>query len=231
MGRAKDWCDKSKVNFSRFFPFSNPSHNLRLHTETTAQQFVRRVRGRGVNFEINSKTIYRIIHHFWVEDIFFKYFFLLLFCTTNFGGETFFQSIILIFNCIPFFIPLFIMYSDINFLVFYNLANDMNILSFWCVHFLVIDIYKTGWFLGQISIKYLRIWMGSEMLVAEGWLWLKSIIKTGAKQMAKFWGFILLREDWAVTFDKWSITWTRQFWNEWEECITIACKLLQRPKT
>ena len=95
-------------------------------------------------------------------------------------------------------------------------------------------VHKTGWFLGQISIKYLRIWMGSEMLVAEGWLWLKSIIKTGAKQMAKFWGFILLREDWAVTFDKWSITWTRQFWNEWEEYLlvvlvhttTIACWLL-----
>ena len=83
-------------------------------------------------------------------------------------------------------------------------------------------VHKTGWFLGQISIKYLRIWMGSEMLVAEGWLWLKSIIKTGAKQMAKFWGFILLREDWAVTFDKWSITWTRQFWNEWEEYLLVV---------
>ena len=93
--------------------------------------------------------------------------------------------------------------------------------------------YRTAWFLGQISIKYLRIWMGSEMLVAEGWLWLKSIIKTGAKQMAKFWGFILLREDWAVTFDKWSITWTRQFWNERRIQYTIACcvvLILERPK-
>ena len=231
MGRAKDWCDKSKVNFSRFSPFSNPSHNLRLHTETTAQQFVRRVRGRGVNFEINSKTIYRIIHHFWVEDIFFKYFFCFFFVLPILVVRLFFNQL---YWYLTAFHSSFHSSSCIltsTFLVFYNLANDMNILSFWCVHFLVIDIYKTGWFLGQISIKYLRIWMGSEMLVAEGWLWLKSIIKTGAKQMAKFWGFILLREDWAVTFDKWSITWTRQFWNEWEECITIACKLLQRPKT
>ena len=38
-----------------------------------------------------------------------------------------------------------------------------------------------------------------------------SIMRTGAKQMARLWGFILFREDWALTRDKWSMMWTRQF--------------------
>jgi hypothetical protein len=41
-----------------------------------------------------------------------------------------------------------------------------------------------------------------------------SIIRTGAKQMARLCGFILFREDWALTRDKWSIMWTRQFWKK-----------------
>ena len=41
---------------------------------------------------------------------------------------------------------------------------------------------------------------------------LTSIMRTGAKQMAKLWGFILLREDWALTRDKWSMMWTKQFY-------------------
>ena len=81
--------------------------------------------------------------------------------------------------------------------------------------FCITIIYSTGsWFFGQISIKYLRIWIGSEMFGAAGWLWLKSIMSTGAKQMAKFWEFILFLEDWAVTLDRWSMMCTRQFWGK-----------------
>ena len=69
-------------------------------------------------------------------------------------------------------------------------------------------------FFGQISMRYFRIWIGSDMFVATGWLWLlKSIINTGAKQIAKFWGFILFLDDCDVTRDKWSMIWTKQFYN------------------
>lgn len=36
--------------------------------------------------------------------------------------------------------------------------------------------------------------------------WLKSSMRTGAKQMAKFWGFILFRAACAVTLARWSTT-------------------------
>jgi len=54
-------------------------------------------------------------------------------------------------------------------------------------------------------------WIGSEMLVATGWPWLKSSIRTGAKQMDKFCEFILFRADWAVTRDRWSMVASKQF--------------------
>lgn len=64
--------------------------------------------------------------------------------------------------------------------------------------------------------------MGSEMLgvpcseetalagVAEEASAAKSSMRTGAKQMERFCGFILLRACCAVTLDRWSITCTRQ---------------------
>ena len=184
-----------------------------------------------------SSTYTRYYSSSFEWRIFFKYFFAFIaFCTTNFWRLFFIIKDILIFCT---FHSSFFHSSFISCIL--TSTSVYNLEMIWIsYHSCVLSIqtvqavHKTGWFLGQISIKYLRIWMGSEMLVAEGWLWLKSIIKTGAKQMAKFWGFILLREDWAVTFDKWSITWTRQFWNEWEEYLlvvlvhttTIACWLL-----
>ena len=86
--------------------------------------------------------------------------------------------------------------------------------------------YMEFWFFGHISIKYLRICIGSDMLVATGWVWLlKSIMSTGAKQMARFWGFILFRDDCEVTCDKWSIMCTKQSWNQ---CI-IFTSISSRP--
>lgn len=69
-------------------------------------------------------------------------------------------------------------------------------------------------FIGQICSKYFKTPMGfwksrllpladAEVDALES---SECSIRTGPKQMAKFWGVILLRSDWAVTRHKWSIS-------------------------
>lgn len=84
---------------------------------------------------------------------------------------------------------------------------------------LICLFHSPPWLFGQISIKYFKIWIGSEMLLATGWPWLKSSMRTGAKQIDKFWGFILFRPDWAVTRDRWSMMASKQFWNKLESYL------------
>lgn len=75
------------------------------------------------------------------------------------------------------------------------------------------DVYS--WVLGQISMRYFRICIGSDMFgTAAGFLSFISSMSTGAKQMAKFCGFILFRVHWAVTRARWSMICTRQFWKK-----------------
>ena len=72
-----------------------------------------------------------------------------------------------------------------------------------------------SWFLGQMSIRYLRIcncWTMDGSDSKSRWS-LVSSMRTGEKQMARLWGFILFLDDWEVTAPRWSRRWTRQFWN------------------